>query len=402
MSNNTASHSLNGKDVNEVDKIAIENFRAYLRIPSVHPNVDYEPCVAFFEKLAREIGLTYNIYRVHPLKPQLVLTWIGTNPKLPSIMLNSHMDVVPVFEEFWAHKPFGAEVDENGNIYGRGSQDAKSFGIQYLEAIRRLKLVGFDPKRTINVTFVTDEEIGGTLGTSAFVQTNEFKMLNVGFAIDEGGVSEDEFITVHHEEKIIWPITIKCIGQSGHGSLLLANTAGEKVQYLLNQFYKFRKKQRTIHKSRNTSVNLTVISGGVQTNVIPPEFNISIDTRVPVENFRDFEATVKKWCEEAGNGVSIENFVKDYASITKIDESNPFWVAVKDASDKMNIKLRVSIPPANTDARYLRMAGIPTMGFSPNIHTTNRIHSHNEYLSIKSFLNGIVIYEHIIRALSSV
>lgn len=28
----------------------------------------------------------------------MVLTWEGTEPKKPSILLNSHMDVVPVFE----------------------------------------------------------------------------------------------------------------------------------------------------------------------------------------------------------------------------------------------------------------------------------------------------------------
>lgn len=28
----------------------------------------------------------------------LVLTWLGTNPRLRSILLNSHTDVVPVFE----------------------------------------------------------------------------------------------------------------------------------------------------------------------------------------------------------------------------------------------------------------------------------------------------------------
>lgn len=27
-----------------------------------------------------------------------VLTWLGTNPTLPSILLNSHTDVVPVFK----------------------------------------------------------------------------------------------------------------------------------------------------------------------------------------------------------------------------------------------------------------------------------------------------------------
>jgi aminoacylase len=47
--------------------------------------------------------------------------------------LNSHTDVVPVFEESWNWDPFGAEKvkDEDGKyrIYARGSQDMKIVGL---------------------------------------------------------------------------------------------------------------------------------------------------------------------------------------------------------------------------------------------------------------------------------
>lgn len=32
-----------------------------------------------------------------PGKPIVVITWLGQKPELPSILLNSHMDVVPVY-----------------------------------------------------------------------------------------------------------------------------------------------------------------------------------------------------------------------------------------------------------------------------------------------------------------
>lgn len=43
-----------------------------------------------------------------------------------------------VVEQLWNHAPFAAEIDDDGNIYGRGSQ-VKSIGMQYLAAIRALK-----------------------------------------------------------------------------------------------------------------------------------------------------------------------------------------------------------------------------------------------------------------------
>lgn len=54
------------------------------------------------------------------------MTWLGTQPELPAILLNSHTDVVPVFREKWTRDPFGAErvLDADGKyrIYARGSQ----------------------------------------------------------------------------------------------------------------------------------------------------------------------------------------------------------------------------------------------------------------------------------------
>lgn len=99
----------------------------------------------------------------HPDKPVVVLTWQGSKPQLPSLLLNSHMDVVPVYEEFWNHPPFGADMDTSGRIYARGAQDMKSVGTQYLSAIFALKSAGVVLRRTVHVVFVpgmTKEFIG--------------------------------------------------------------------------------------------------------------------------------------------------------------------------------------------------------------------------------------------------
>lgn len=37
-----------------------------------------------------------------------------------------------VVQECWKHDPFGAIIDDNGDIYARGTQDMKSVGIQYV------------------------------------------------------------------------------------------------------------------------------------------------------------------------------------------------------------------------------------------------------------------------------
>lgn len=115
-------------------------------------------CVTFLKKQAKELNLPVRIYELVPKKPILIMTWVGKEPNLPALMLNSHMDVVPVFEDKWTYPPFGADMDSQGNIYARGTQDMKCVGIQYIEAIRRLKKSGVSLRRTIHLSFVPGKD----------------------------------------------------------------------------------------------------------------------------------------------------------------------------------------------------------------------------------------------------
>lgn len=55
-------------------------------------------CVEFLKKMAGELGLPVVVYEFVPNKPVVVMTWVGEQPDEPSILLNSHIDVVPVNE----------------------------------------------------------------------------------------------------------------------------------------------------------------------------------------------------------------------------------------------------------------------------------------------------------------
>lgn len=142
------------------------------------------------------------------------MTWKGSDPSASAIMLNSHTDVVPVFEEYWTHQPFAAEVDEKGRIFARGTQDTKSIGMLYLAAIRALKREGVQQlRRTFHITFVPDEEMGGSLGLGSFVQSADFRELNIGYALDEGMASPTNEITVINDERCTWRIEFTCHGR---------------------------------------------------------------------------------------------------------------------------------------------------------------------------------------------
>lgn len=80
----------------------------------------------------------------------------------------------------------------------------KCVGVQYLEAIRRLKEEGKQCRRTVHLVFGPDEQIGGDLGMKLFVETEEFRKLNIGFGLDEGLASEDDIYRVYYAERRPW------------------------------------------------------------------------------------------------------------------------------------------------------------------------------------------------------
>ncbi|KAJ6649052.1 Aminoacylase-1 [Pseudolycoriella hygida] len=395
------------------DNEEIQILRKYLRISSVHPNINYEPCVQFLKEQAANLNLPVSVcYPVNDKNPVVIISWIGSDSDLPSIMLNSHMDVVPVFEEFWSHPPFSANIDESGRIFARGAQDMKSIGTQYLAAIRALRRDGIEQlKRTVHMIFVPDEEINGTYGMEGFVATKEFTDLNVGFALDEGEPSPTEDLILYYGERSSCEIEFVCYGKSGHGSLFLKNTPGKKVQFLINKFMELRDAEEVkLEKNANlgigdvTTVNLTMMSGGVQNNVIPGELTIVFDIRLAVDVDHDeFYHMIERWCEEAGGNIKIIYQSKDPKSpVTATDDTNPFWIAFKNATDELNLKIVKQICSGGTDSRFLRPKNIPALGFSPIWNTPVRFHDHDEFVYADIYLEGIEIYKKIISKLASV
>ncbi|KAK5638461.1 hypothetical protein RI129_012756 [Pyrocoelia pectoralis] len=391
------------------DTEAVEHFRQYLRTPAVHPNPNYDESVKFLIKQADEIGLRHRTYEYFKGKPILVLTWTGLEPQLPSVLFNNHMDLVSVDEKEWLHKPFDADIDEKGDIHARGAQDMKSTSIQYLEAIRRLKQDGVQLRRTVHLSFMPDEEIGGEHGMKAFAPSADFKNLNVGFAVDEAFPNEDDVIKIANGEKTTWQFRVHCPGQPGHGSQLFDNTAGEKVQILLDKFYSYRKamveklKDPLVEESDVVSINLTQIQGGVQVNVIPDELILTFDCRLPINtNINEWEKTLKTWCKDAGDDLWIEYLQKNpLSAVTTLDDNNIYWVAFKKAANEINLKLKVMTLVGVTDIRHVRALGVPAIGFSAIYNTPNREHKDNEFLNVDIFLKGIEIYYNLIPAIAN-
>uniref|UniRef100_A0A8C5AX89 N-acyl-aliphatic-L-amino acid amidohydrolase n=1 Tax=Gadus morhua TaxID=8049 RepID=A0A8C5AX89_GADMO len=380
---------------------SVSLFREYLRLKTVHPEPDYDAALRFLDRIAEELDLPMKKIELFPRRVLSIMTWEGTNPALKSILLNSHTDVVPVYQVCHANCPYPEHL-------ALCSQDWNKV---YIQAIRRLKAEGSQPVRTVHLMFVPDEEVGGHKGMETFVTHPEFQKLNIGFALDEGLASPGEAFTVFYGERNPWWITIHCPGNPGHGSRFVENTAAEKLRSIINSFMDFREteKQR-LNMSQCftlgdvTTVNMTMVQGGVAYNVIPAEMEVSFDLRIPpTVNLQGFEKQIKLWCKEAGEGITYEFAQKHMnQNVTSTEESDPWWNAFSTTCKAMNMVLEKEIFPAATDSRFIRAVGIPAVGFSPMNRTPILLHDHNEFLNEQVFLSGIDVYQRLILALSSV
>jgi aminoacylase len=405
------------------DSDSLNRFREFLRIPSISGNgpIDgsYKAAVSLLSQWMAEVGLT-NIRTIEyvPGKPVLIGSLIGTDPHAPSVLLNGHYDVVPVSDGWSVPSSFDPPTRSDGKIIARGTQDMKCVLAQYLESLRRLGQT-WKPKRTVHVSFLPDEEVGGIDGAAKFVDSIEFKNLNVGFALDEGLANPKNAFHVFYGERASNWVIIRTRGPTGHGSRFIMNTAIEKMTRILNRIYMHRSEFHS--KCHHTalgdllSMNVTAMRAGVPStalrggfaiNVIPSEAEIAIDIRVPL-SVTDIESIIRnEWIKDETD-VEVD-FVdrNDHPDPNLLETplEDDQWIKAISAGIKKtlpDVEISFDCFPAGTDGRFIRRAGIPCIGFSPIRNTPVLLHDIDEHISEHSFLEGIEVYMNVLREVVS-
>jgi aminoacylase len=372
--------------------------------------------------------------------PVVVAHWKGTQPQLPVILLNSHYDVVPAAPEDWTLPPFEG-IRKDGKIYGRGAQDMKCVCIQYMEAIRYLVTQKFQPTRSIYLTFVPDEEVGGA-GMAAFLDSQLYKeeLPGIALALDEGLASTDNVFSVFYGERLPWWVDVTAEGNTGHASRFVDNTAVEQLLELANKALAFRQGQRDLlfadasHENCAhavaakktlgdvTSLNITTLQAGVRVgntfayNCVPPVATCSLDIRVsPHVPPSEMSDLLDLWCRECskskdhkltwkyieGQNGKSSNDLQQHAT-TSIDTTiNPWYGVFLESIKTMNLEISPQVFPAATDSRFLRALGVSALGFSPMRNTEIMLHENDEYIPESTFLEGIAVYVGLVHDLSS-
>ncbi|MFB3922470.1 MAG: M20/M25/M40 family metallo-hydrolase [Terriglobia bacterium] len=305
---------------------AVKLFQMYLRIDTSNPPGNELAAAEFFHRLFDEAGIPNTIYPYAPGRANLYAILKGDGSQRPLVLLN-HTDVVTAEARDWKHPPFSGDIVD-GEIWGRGAVDMKDEGLIQAMAMLIASRERLPLKRDLVFLATADEEVGGT--GSGWVIENHPELVNgAEYLITEGGSNlampgKPTLYTIDVAEKIpIW-IRMKAHGRGGHGSVPIADSATHRLARAMQKvvdwqipprllpaveeyFHRIAPLQpepwasrlRDIRKTlRNpeavrelmqdedynyllhTTVSLTVMSGGPQTNVIPKEAYCELDVRL--------------------------------------------------------------------------------------------------------------------------
>jgi len=137
----------------------------------------------------------------------VVATHLPRNQSGRSLILNGHIDVVPVgVEELWSCPPFKATVRE-GRLYGRGSGDMKAGIAAYVSAFRTLTNLGLQPAAPVFLQSVVEEECTGN---------GALACLHRGYGADAAVIPEPFDETIMSAQVGVMWLQIEVVGRPAH------------------------------------------------------------------------------------------------------------------------------------------------------------------------------------------
>ena len=206
-----------------------------------------------------------------------------------TIALNAHGDVVPPGEG-WTHDPYGGEVVD-GKMYGRATAVSKSDFSSFTFALRALEAVCKPKAGAVELHFTYDEEFGGEVGPGWLLKKGLTKpdlMIAAGFSYQ---------VVVAHNGCLQMEVTVQ--GEMAHAAIPDSGTdALQGAVHILNALYTLNEQYKQVTSKvegiTHPYLNVGLIQGGTNTNVVPGKVVIKLDRRmIPEEDPAQVEASIR-------------------------------------------------------------------------------------------------------------
>ncbi|MCB2041911.1 MAG: ArgE/DapE family deacylase [Rhodoferax sp.] len=294
----------------------------------------------------------------------------------PTVLLNAHGDVVPPGEG-WTHDPYGGEIAD-GRIYGRAAAVSKCDFSTYTFAVRALEAVARPARGSVELLFTYDEEFGGEVGPAWLLKHGIVRpdlMIAAGFSY--------QVITAHNG---CLQMEVTVHGKMAHAAIPDSGVdAIHAAVQILNALYA----QNTLYRSVTSQVegishpylNVGMIEGGTNTNVVPGRASFKLDRRmIPEEDPTEVEATLRGIIDQAAAampGVTVEVRRMLLAKAMRpLPGNQPLVSALQQHGEQVfGEKIPALGTPLYTDVRLFCEAGIPGVIYGAGPRTVLESHA---------------------------
>ena len=276
----------------------IDRLQQLVRTPSENPPGEEAAAAALTSAFCTELGLEVEEHEAELGRPSVVARWRGSDG--PALCYCSHIDVVPAGDPgLWERDPYSGAI-EGGRLHGRGSSDAKGPVAASLEAVAILRSAGWEPRGTLELALVADEETMGFKGAGALVEQGIL-------APDVAIVGEPTSLRVVRAQRGASWCRLTTRGVAGHGSAPERGVNAIKHMAEIVLHLEDTLPDVTHPLLGGPTVNVGTIRGGEKVNIIPAACVAEVDRRtVPGET----KESVLEWIEEA-----VERARKRFADV---------------------------------------------------------------------------------------
>lgn len=302
------------------------------------------------------------------------------------LALNAHGDVVPPGDG-WTYPPYAGEIHD-GKIYGRAAAVSKCDFSTYVFAVRALESLGVPLKGSIELQFTYDEEFGGELGPGWLLNS---KLTKPDLAIGAG--FSYQIITAHNG---CLQLEVTVNGKMGHAAVPTSGVdALQAAVKIMNALYALNDTYKSITSKvpgiNHPYLNIGLINGGTNTNVIPGKVVLKLDRRmIPEEDPAQVEQSLRDTIEktwQALPGITVQTRRILLARALKPLAGSDALVGAlqQHAKTIFNEDVPACGTPLYADARLYCEAGVPVVlyGAGPRTVEESRAKQPDERLDLE-------------------
>ena len=382
-----------------------------LRFDTSNPPGDELACIRYLNGVLQSYGVETALLALDELRPNLLARIKGSG-QAPPLLLQGHVDVVPIAGQDWTYGAFSAEIHD-GYLWGRGTLDMKGGVAMLVAAFLKLKHSGVTPRGDIILCLLADEEHGSEFGAKFLVEQHAEQFAGVRYGIGEFGgfpmqVGGAKCYPIQVAERVGCGLKLTIRGQAGHGAIPIRDQAMAKLGRILTQLNNNKlpvhitpparlmvegmaqaaggatallmrgllnpklnpsiinalgPRLSTLEPMFRNTVNPTMLTASSAINVVPGEITLTLDGRMlPGFTATQMIAEVKA---VVGNEVEIEQIGQGVPQKAQPDMGLfPLLSSILRHYDPAGSPIPFMLP-AVTDGRYFSTLGIQHYGFLP-------------------------------------